>query len=193
MDLRRDSELIIAFLQGETSAFNEIDRRYRRRLERFVVRQALDRLIPAEELVQETLNRAWQNLSSLKDTEALAPWLFRIAARIAIDISRSRLYRISTTSFSESFSNDSDSIREASVPDPHEKTPQEQLIQKEERLNFWHTAQSILSEEEFQIVWLFYIEEYSTSEIAEMYHEKIGTIRVRLHRARKKLADTYRE
>jgi RNA polymerase sigma-70 factor, ECF subfamily len=45
----------------------------------------------AEDLVQETLLRAWRNLDSLNaDIKTLRPWLFTVARRIAIDASRAR-------------------------------------------------------------------------------------------------------
>jgi RNA polymerase sigma-70 factor (ECF subfamily) len=48
----------------------------------------------AEDLVQETLMRAWRNLDQLTaDVETLRPWLFTVARRIAIDAFRARRAR----------------------------------------------------------------------------------------------------
>jgi RNA polymerase sigma-70 factor (ECF subfamily) len=48
----------------------------------------------AEDLMQETLLRAWRNLDSLNtDVKTLRPWLFTVARRIAIDASRARRAR----------------------------------------------------------------------------------------------------
>lgn len=48
----------------------------------------------AEDVVQETLVKAWRNLRSL-DTEntSIRPWLFTVARRIAIDAHRARTSR----------------------------------------------------------------------------------------------------
>src|SRR5260221_5503947 len=47
-----------------------------------------------EDLVQETMLRAWRNIDSLTDdTEALRPWLVTVARRIAIDGLRARARR----------------------------------------------------------------------------------------------------
>jgi RNA polymerase sigma-70 factor (ECF subfamily) len=48
----------------------------------------------AEDLVQETLLRAWRNLDHLaEDVTTLRPWLFTVARRIAIDSVRARQSR----------------------------------------------------------------------------------------------------
>ena len=48
----------------------------------------------AEDLVQETLLRAWRNLDQLApDVASLRPWLFTVARRIAIDAARARQAR----------------------------------------------------------------------------------------------------
>ena len=47
---------------------------------RFVLWMCRDRTL-AEDVVQETLLRAWRSIDSLKDPEAARPWLLRIARR----------------------------------------------------------------------------------------------------------------
>ena len=46
----------------------------------------------AEDLLQETMLRAWRNLHTLED-RAARPWLLTVARRLAIDASRSRAAR----------------------------------------------------------------------------------------------------
>jgi RNA polymerase sigma-70 factor, ECF subfamily len=48
----------------------------------------------AEDIVQETLLRAWQNLELLDDTvRPVRPWLFTVAQHLAIDAHRARRAR----------------------------------------------------------------------------------------------------
>jgi len=48
----------------------------------------------AEDIVQETLVRAWRNLDRLDDSVApVRPWLFTVAQRVAIDAHRARRAR----------------------------------------------------------------------------------------------------
>jgi RNA polymerase sigma-70 factor, ECF subfamily len=52
----------------------------------------------AEDLMQETMVRAWRHLDTLNtDVETLRPWLFTVARRIAIDRFRTRLVRPAET------------------------------------------------------------------------------------------------
>src|SRR5674536_12737 len=53
----------------------------------------------AEDVVQETLLRAWQHAEGLAaDSRPLRPWLFTVAARVAVDAHRARRARpIETT------------------------------------------------------------------------------------------------
>jgi RNA polymerase sigma-70 factor (ECF subfamily) len=47
-----------------------------------------------EDLVQETLLRAWRNIETLNpDATTLLPWLFTVARRVAIDAARARRVR----------------------------------------------------------------------------------------------------
>lgn len=48
----------------------------------------------AEDIVQETLVRAWRNLGDLDDGRgSIRPWLFTVARRVSIDAHRSRTAR----------------------------------------------------------------------------------------------------
>ncbi len=52
----------------------------------------------AEDLVQETLLRAWRNIETLNpDANTLLPWLFTVARRVAIDAARARRVRPAQT------------------------------------------------------------------------------------------------
>ncbi|MFJ8582930.1 sigma-70 family RNA polymerase sigma factor [Micromonospora sp. NPDC093277] len=63
-------------------------------LRRFLLRLTLGNHDGAEELLQETLLRAWRNLDRLPtDTESVRRWLFTVARHLAIDAARSRKRR----------------------------------------------------------------------------------------------------
>ncbi|MFF2021725.1 RNA polymerase subunit sigma-70 [Streptomyces sp. NPDC058171] len=59
----------------------------------------------AEDLVQETLIRAWRKRESLDDPERLRPWLYRIATRVCLDFlggpARSREVATATSAIAE--------------------------------------------------------------------------------------------
>jgi RNA polymerase sigma-70 factor, ECF subfamily len=63
-------------------------------LMRFLLKLTLGQRQAAEDMLQETLLRAWQNVDKLPDDlAALRPWLFTVARRVASDASRSRSAR----------------------------------------------------------------------------------------------------
>jgi RNA polymerase sigma-70 factor (ECF subfamily) len=67
---------------------------YRRPLHRFLTRLLLGQQDLAEDLVQETFLRAWRNAESLAaDPPKVAPWLYTVARRVAIDAMRARQSR----------------------------------------------------------------------------------------------------
>jgi RNA polymerase sigma-70 factor, ECF subfamily len=65
-----------------------------RSLYRYLLRITLGDRCAAEDLLQETVLRAWRHMqTSLVDAETLRPWLFTVARRLAIDASRARRAR----------------------------------------------------------------------------------------------------
>ncbi|BCB86519.1 sigma-70 family RNA polymerase sigma factor [Phytohabitans suffuscus] len=67
---------------------------YRRPLHRFLTRLLLGQADLAEDLVQETFLRAWRNAEALAaDPPKVAPWLYTVARRVAIDAMRARQAR----------------------------------------------------------------------------------------------------
>jgi RNA polymerase sigma-70 factor (ECF subfamily) len=69
-------------------------RAHGRALYRFLLRLTFGQRQAAEDLLQETLLRAWRNLAGLHpNVDLLRPWLFTVARRIAIDTARARQVR----------------------------------------------------------------------------------------------------
>jgi RNA polymerase sigma-70 factor, ECF subfamily len=79
---------------GPGGPMEMIYRLHGRRLYRFLLRVTLGDRREAEDLLQETLFRAWRYLQShAADVEQLAPWLYTVARRVAIDAARARQAR----------------------------------------------------------------------------------------------------
>jgi RNA polymerase sigma-70 factor (ECF subfamily) len=71
---------------GTDGPIEMIYRFHGRRLYRFLLRVTFGDRREAEDLLQETLFRAWRYLqSNTADVEQLAPWLYTVARRVVID------------------------------------------------------------------------------------------------------------
>ncbi len=81
--------------QGDPhSSMELLYRLHRAPLYRFLMHVTLGDRRDAEDLLQETLCRAWRHLQDHRlDVERLLPWLYTVARRIAIDAARARRAR----------------------------------------------------------------------------------------------------
>jgi RNA polymerase sigma-70 factor (ECF subfamily) len=78
-----DSQLIEAALAGNQGAFAELVGAHRRPLHAHCYRM-LGSLQDAEDAAQETLLRAWRNLSSFEGRSSLRSWLYSIATNVCL-------------------------------------------------------------------------------------------------------------
>jgi RNA polymerase sigma-70 factor, ECF subfamily len=82
--------LLDAARQGDEDAFRLLVEPYRAGIHAHCYRM-LGSLVDAEDVLQETLLRAWRALPRFRGDELLRPWLYRIATNICIDmLKRSR-------------------------------------------------------------------------------------------------------
>lgn len=197
---REDATLVERFQSGDTEAFNEIDRRYRVRLVHFLFQRSHSQEI-AEELAQETLARALASLSGLKDGRYLAQWLYRVAHNNLIDyFHKNSPPHVRIVSYDDSLSDEPGGEERASGalftgferrPDgiPFDnRSPEEQVVCSDGRNNIWRIAKETLSVEEFQALWMKYVDDFSDEQIASELNRRVVSTRVFLSRIRKKLS-----
>lgn len=164
-----DSTLVRLTLSGERSAFDELARRYQSALLRFTRRNVAG---DAEDVVQETFVKAYQRLDQYRPAYAFKTWLFAIAYHETINHFRRQSVRATETLVESSTDNDPADLASAA----------------DDRSSLWALAKSVLSDTQFSAVWLFYVEEMSTREIARVQRRSLVSVKVMLHRARASLA-----
>ncbi len=141
----------------------------------------------AEELVAETLVRACENFSSLRDHSKAKQWLMRILTNVFIS-----KYRTKQTRREVVYDESSDEEQKFSLFDELSQpffwwgNPEREVMNKflDEDLK---RAMGSLPEESRAIVVMCDVEGYSYEEIASVLTIPIGTVRSRLSRARAEL------
>lgn len=176
------TELVELARNGCTASFNEISLRYRPRLIRFLESRFPSRRSDAEDVVQETLAKAWHHLNRYDAAAPFAVWLYTIANRTAIDALRSSRRKPKTGSLSGS------ELRPASdIADPTADQPRDALEMAEAAQNIWATAKELLNDTQFSMLWLRYGEDLAITDVAKILGKTNVSVRVSLHRAKAKI------
>ena len=160
--------------------FWEIYDPYYSRVRRFILALVKDEWV-ADDLIQETFLRIQNNLENLRDPSKLSSWIFRIAYNLCQDHFRQLKKSCKEERMDQEGMED---FKESLV----QKGPN---IQKElEQRQMGECVQNqinLLPESLRTVVVLFDIMEFSHQEIADILGITIKNVKVRLHRARKKL------
>jgi RNA polymerase sigma-70 factor (ECF subfamily) len=180
--LTDDSLLIQEALQGNTTAFGDLVRRYQDRLYTAVVHIVGCRA-EAEDVVQDAFVQAFVNLKSFRQNSKFYTWLYRIAFNVSISRRRRKKPRLSV-----------DQTREATGDEPLDdhSSPSHPLEVQEQQQKL-RLAMDRLTDEHRSIIVLRHLEELSYEDIAEILAISVGTVRSRLHRARAQLLEHLRE
>jgi len=137
-------------------------------LYRYLLRLTLGDRETAEDLLQETLLRAWRNIDRLPaDLESARPWLFTVARNHAIDIARARKVRPAELSTM-------DVSRIAAPADAVEQLVAAETVRR---------ALLTLSEEHRVVLVELYLREASAAEAAARIGIPEGTVKSRAHYA----------
>ena len=167
-----DNETLVAqALDGGPGAFGPIIVRYKDAV--FGVALArLRNFHDAEDLTQTTFVEAFERLGNLKDPERLGAWLRTITIHRCINHLKRRDRIV-----------DFEEIKEPAAESP---SPDADLERKRLRERVMD-AVGRLSRTQGETVMLHYISEYTVAEVAAIQEVPVGTIKRRLHEARKRL------
>jgi RNA polymerase sigma-70 factor (ECF subfamily) len=162
-------DLVSRARRGSLPAFTELVARFEDRLFNFLLRRAATRA-DAEDLVQETFVRAWQQIGRYDRRWQFSTWLFTIGRRLAADHGR----------------------RGAPAASPgrgpaDDGDPGAPIADRELCRHIWALADRVLPETQRTALWLRYAEDLSTREIARVLGKSPVMVRVTLLRARKAL------
>lgn len=160
--------------KGCSNSFADLTQRYSSRLFHFVLSMGLPRP-DAEDIVQDTLLKAYENLEQYDPQYSFSTWLFTIGRRLAINHLRDRRKTMPLTAFAIAGA--------AAKPD----------YERDEIDGIWRSAAQWLDDREYTVLWLRYGEELPIRGIAEQMGLSEQNTRVILHRARACLAEKLKE
>jgi len=157
-----DQLLVLRAQDGDTAALAELVDRWQPRLWRHAVR-----LTGASDGPDDVTQLAWVaiigGLHRLNDPACFRRWAYRIVGNKAADFVRARQRdRAQTTSLQA---------------EPADPSPGERLSTKEDDIELLRTTMRQLSPEHRAILSLFYVEDMSLTEIAEVVGAPVGTVK----------------
>jgi RNA polymerase sigma-70 factor (ECF subfamily) len=171
--VRVDEELLARVADGAADALAELYRRHASGLFGFLVRLCGDRGT-AEEVLQDTLLAVWRSAAGYQRRAAPRTWLYGVARRQAHN--RLRTAR-------------PDQVSWDGVPDPPATAagPEETALARAEAAEV-SRALATLPLPQREILVLTFLDDLTQSEVAAVLGIPVGTVKSRLHHARRSLA-----
>lgn len=187
-DVDQEREWIDRCRRGEREAFEPLVERYRRRVFS-VVFHIVRRADQVEDLAQEIFIKAYVGIRSYNFQSSFGTWLARIAVNHCYDYLRRE--RASRVKYYWQMQEDKPRELEARLEDPGTAE-----LDSERRAELRDLVGKLLERAPVQdriLLVLKELEDLSVEEIAQVLKIRPGTVKVRLHRARKRmLADLIR-
>ena len=179
--IESDVQLIHRILSGDEEAFSILVQRHQKSVHALVWRKIGDFHI-AEEITQDTFLRAYKRLSTLKDPNLFAGWLYVIANRLCIN-------------WRERNRPTTQSLEDTPIEEIEESSYAYYISEKREEETSdrrYEIAQQILQklpESERTVLTLHYLGEMTAKEISKFLGVSVNTIKSRIRRAKKRLQD----
>jgi RNA polymerase sigma-70 factor (ECF subfamily) len=163
-----DREMLDRFRDGDESAVKAVFERFRGPVFAISMSVLHDHGL-ASDSTQQTFIKAWQAATTYDPERELAPWIYAIARRTAIDIYRKQSRSVT-----------SDAVDSVALP------PELETIWEVFEVR---SALDRLPDEERQVIKLSHFEGLTHVEIASHMDIPLGTVKSRSHRAHRRLLD----
>ncbi|NNK81968.1 MAG: sigma-70 family RNA polymerase sigma factor [Flavobacteriaceae bacterium] len=176
MMTNHDQDIIIKIIDGDTNAFSVLVDRYKDLIFTLTLRMLKNRE-EAEEVAQDAFIKAFKSIDKYKGDSKFSTWLYRIAYNSSLD----RIKK--NTKFNNNVAIDEYSAHEVKTIE----NAYDALEQKERHETIKYCLNKLPSKDSFMLT-LYYFDELSLEEISDVTGIKANNIKVKLFRARKKLA-----
>lgn len=179
-----EPETIRKAQSGDAEAFNEIVRRYRRRIAGTIYR-LIGRSDDVEDVSQEVFVRLYYSLEQLRAAEVFEPWLYRLTTNAAYDYLRKR--RRSADVRMADLSEE----QVIAVDAAEGERRSEDLESATEVREFLDVLLAQVSNEDRILLTLKEVQGLSLKELAEIYEVNENAMKVRLFRSRQRVLKAY--
>jgi RNA polymerase sigma-70 factor, ECF subfamily len=176
-------ELIIAKVkQGDMSAFNVLIEEHKNMAFTLAFKIMKSRE-DAEEVAQDSFLKAYKNIKKFEGKSKFSTWLYSIVYNTALTKLRKKKLPIDNSDY-----NSEENLLNYSETDNEWRS-----LQRIERTTYIQKALDSLREDDKVAITLFYLNENSLQEICEITGWELSNVKVRLHRARKRLLSELEE
>lgn len=170
--LQEENALIDRILAGERQLYAQLVDKYKSYAYAIALKVVENRP-EAEEAAQDAFIKAFHYLKGFNRQARFSTWLYRIVFNTAISYKRKN---------KQQFQDIEDTPLEY-----HERADAQ--TEKDDQQVFLTLAMSKLNEADRLAIQLYYMKEFPLEEVAQMMGQNMNTIKVRVHRARQRLAD----
>ena len=174
-----DAELIQRVREGDDTAFSALVGKYQRSVHALAWRKIGDFHI-AEDITQETFLKAYQRLSTLKEPQSFASWLYVITAN------QCKAWLRKKRMWTQSLEDTSSAELEKATYSGHIIAENERMTEETQR-EVVKELLAKLQESDRTVITLYYLGGMTYEEISNFLGVSVGAIKSRLHRARQRL------
>ena len=176
-----DEELAKLVQNGDKEKFGVLMERYQEKLSRYG-KKFLSSPDNIEDVVQDVFIKTYQNIKSFDVSQKFSPWIYRIAHNTYINA-------IKKYSNGPLYLFDFDTLISHTVTED----PIEREREQKEMKNLVEKGLSQIEPKYREILILYYIEDLSYKEISDILHIPIGTVGVRIMRAKELMKEAYKK
>ena len=181
MTTDQEASIINQIIGGDTQAFSVLVDVYKDLVFTLAIRMLKNRE-EAEEVSQDTFIKIYKALPKFKGESKLSTWIYKVAYNTCLDQIKKnnrRYDEVAIDSFSENQIKTLDNALDA-------------LEEKEQQQTIQDCLQQLMSKDSFLLT-LFYFEELSLEEISKVVNMEANTVKVNIHRARKRLGNILKQ
>jgi len=170
-----DEEIIKLVVGGDVERYGEIISRYEKRLRGFV-KKLIGNNLEVDDIVEDSLISAYQNLRGFDAKQQFSSWILRIAHNKTVDFIKKKKTKI--------ISDGIDDFKD------NKKLIEDLEIEKENNIEL-HRAIEKLELKYREVIVLYFFEEKSYEEISDILHTSVSNVGVMMMRAKEKIKKYY--